>query len=247
MRQAGMRLIAAWMTWLAAGVALAEPWSGRLDWVDLTRLSTGVSGMVVEVSVRPGDVVSEGQSLLKLDQAAIRARLAAAEAAVEKATAERDEAQRELDRARELFDRTVLSVRELQLAEIGQARAEAALGEARARQATAKLELRYSEIRAPFAGRIVARDVMPGERVSVEECPRPLLMLARGDRMAVRFAPGDATFSVGDSLRVSAAGASWTARLVRIETGADGVPVAVAEFETDRPLQAGLAAEVRRP
>ncbi|WP_297529332.1 efflux RND transporter periplasmic adaptor subunit [Thiohalobacter sp.] len=247
MRQASMKWIVAWTWWLLAGPALAERWSGRLAWVDITRLSTGVSGMVVAVSARPGDRVAEGQSLLKLDQSAFRARLAAAGAEIEKAAAERDEARRELDRARELFERTLLSVRELQLAEIGLARAEAALRAARARKAAAEFDLRYSEIRAPFAGRVVARDVMPGERVSVEECPRPLLILARGDRMAVRFAPGDAVPAVGDSLRVTAGGASWTARLVRIETGADGEPLAVAEFETDRPLQAGLPVEVRRP
>jgi len=122
-------------------------------------------GIVAEVSVRPGEAVAAGQSLLSLDAREVRARVAHANSAVKKLVLHRAEAEREWERAQELFDRTVLSERELQLAEIGLNDADAAYQAAQAERIAAEVALECHSIKAPFAAWVLAVPVAPGQAI----------------------------------------------------------------------------------
>lgn len=128
-------------------------------------LSTGVSGVVKTVHVQSGDRVSKGDLLLSLDARRYKSEVRLANALLNKFRLSRDESARELERNKELYDRTVISKHDLQLVEIALAVAEADYVSAREQLVQAKLNLEYSELRAPFAG--VVASVMAHEGMVV--------------------------------------------------------------------------------
>ncbi len=140
-------------------------------------LTTRVSGVVESVFVKPGQTVRKGAPLLRLDATVLRARLA--EAAAETARSEADEldARRDFERAQELFNRTVSSTRELEVATTLHARTRAALDAARAKQAIAQKNLDDAELKAPFDARVGAVPGLPGTVVAADCQPRPLVVL----------------------------------------------------------------------
>ncbi|MFA7387974.1 MAG: biotin/lipoyl-binding protein, partial [Thiohalobacteraceae bacterium] len=127
---------------ISAATCAAE-FNGELLWANAVTLSVPVTGRVVQVDIQPGDLVDADQSLLQLDTRVARAHVAEARSAVRRLELQRAEAQREWDRAKELYDRTVLSERELQLAEIGFNAADADYHAARSAQVAAEVDLEY--------------------------------------------------------------------------------------------------------
>jgi membrane fusion protein, multidrug efflux system len=142
------------------------------------KLGLSASGIVSTVEVTTGQQVKKGQVLLKLDQSAIKARQAAARAYHEQKKLEFAEATREYERNQDLYDRTQLSQHELQMAEIAWKTSKAELAEAEARLAQCRLQLEYSQLRAPVDGSV--REVMawPGMAVANELQITPLIIMA---------------------------------------------------------------------
>jgi multidrug efflux system membrane fusion protein len=151
--------------------------------------------------VAAGDRVAQGALLVELDPRKYQARLSAAESRRQEKRLLHEEAQRELARSLELYERTMLSEHDRQLAQIEAAKAEAALREAQAGLTEAKLRREYSRIKAPFEGRVIAVHVQAGETVVNRQQASPLVtlvdqrrMLARtriDEKTMVRLRPGD--------------------------------------------------------
>jgi membrane fusion protein, multidrug efflux system len=141
-------------------------------------LGLSASGIVSTVAVTTGQQVQKGQVLLRLDQSAIKAKQAAARAYHKQKKLEFAEAKREYERSQDLYDRTQLSEHELQMAEIAWSTAQTELAEAEARLAQCRMQLEYSQLRAPVNGSI--REVMawPGMAVSNEMQITPLIIMA---------------------------------------------------------------------
>jgi len=147
------------------GVASAADVDARIDWSQRIDMSTAVSGVVEEVRVNAGDRVNKGDILLRLQADRFKAVLSSAQAAKKDAQYKLKEAEREWDRAKELYDRTVLSDRDLQLAENGLISAKAVFAHASANQTNAKRDMEESVIRAPFDAVILARHAHPGQTI----------------------------------------------------------------------------------
>ncbi len=188
----GAALVGAGLVALAMGPAAAAELTGTLDWVRRTELGTLVSGVVAAVPVRAGQSVAAGTELLRLDDRGFRARVAEAEAAVAKARVDFEEAEREDGRAAELYDRTVLSDHERQLAAIDLEAARATLQAARAQLTQARLDLERSAIRAPHAALVLRVAGAPGQVVVSELQSMPLVVVAEDGRMLVRANAGAA-------------------------------------------------------
>jgi len=143
-------------------------------------LTTRVSGVVDEVLVKPGQRVKRGAVLLRLGKTILQAHLD--EAAAEQARAQADEAdaKRELERAQELFNRTVSSTTELDVAALRYARAQSALSGAKARRVIAQQNLSDAELKAPFDGVVSAVPGGPGTVVAADCQPKPLVILDSG-------------------------------------------------------------------
>ena len=165
----------------------ALEFDGVLNWNRRVALSTPVSGIVTQVNVQLGDKVNEGEALIQLDDQVLVANVDKAKANVIRLDRLYLEAQRELERNQELYDRTVLSNHELELAKIGYDDAAAQLAAAKAQLAAAQHQLKYSVVRAPFSGYVSNRNVEVGQTIvssqqasTLVELVDALSMLAQG-------------------------------------------------------------------
>ncbi|MFN3815302.1 efflux RND transporter periplasmic adaptor subunit [Brevundimonas sp.] len=118
------------------------------------------------VYVDEGAYVRQGQPLVQLNDALLRAQLAQQEAAVSSAEANAERENTELGRARELRERGFLAQASLDLAISEQRAADAQLASARASLSEIRTRLNQSTIRAPVAGLVISRNVTRGQIVS---------------------------------------------------------------------------------
>lgn len=235
---------------LAGAAANAGEYPARLDWSRRVTLSTPVSGIVETVNVTAGERVEAGRLLIQLDERPLRTAVQSAEAQLHKQKLLHDEAKRELERTRELYERTVISVHDLQLQEIAYASAQADLESARARLSSAQLRLEYSRLHAPFAGLVLALEVQPGETVVNRQRAYPMAVLA-GERPMIAQASLDAAalqgLAAGQSAGVVIGGRRVTGTITHIAGEPDENDNYLLEvsFEPgERPLRAGLPARI---
>jgi multidrug efflux system membrane fusion protein len=172
--------------WPGASV-LAQQWQGTLDWAQRVALGTPLSGVVTEVLVEPGDAVAAGQVLVRLDDRILQARVRRARAQLAEFAAARAEARRERDRAQELYDRTLLSDRDLELANIAFTEADARYEAGRAQLTEAEVELEYSALRSPFDAWVLKRPAQPGQVIASRLEPPVLVELAARTAMVARL------------------------------------------------------------
>jgi membrane fusion protein (multidrug efflux system) len=111
-----------------------------------------VSGVVQRLLVEEGDVVVEGQELLRIDNAEYQYRL-------EQAQAARADLQSRYDRLSQMKEQDLVSAEEYEKTVNDLAAAKAAEG-------MAALNLSYTRVTAPFSGRVVTRHVDEGQTVN---------------------------------------------------------------------------------
>jgi membrane fusion protein, multidrug efflux system len=235
---------------LAALSASAAEYPAVLAWKQRVILSTPVSGVVTSVPAVAGERVREGQVLVQLDKRPFESALRKAEAQAHKYRLNREEAKRELQRTRELYERTVISVHDLQVEEIAFASADADYASARAELETAQLHLGYATVQAPFAGLVLEVSVAPGETVVNTQQATPMVTLARDRPMTARArVPAEAAgaLSPGQSATVKVDGKTYPAKVVQIgaEADASGRYELTVSFDPgDAALRAGLPASI---
>ncbi len=140
--------------------------SGTVDAERTATLRAEIAAQVTAVLVEPGTPVVAGQSLVRLDASGVRDAYLSAQSAVRAAQASAELAKSDLDRDQRLTDAGALAQRQLEATRRSQLQADAGLADARSRYATAELNFRRSEIRAPFGGIVAARPVRVGDMVS---------------------------------------------------------------------------------
>ncbi len=128
--------------------------NGRLEADRHVEIRARVSGTLLEVGFQAGDVVQEGDVLFRLEDALFRAAVKEAEGALRSAEAERDLAILDRDRQDELFRRDTASRAQLDRAEATLGNSEGAVIRAEAALETARVNLSYTVITAPFTGRL---------------------------------------------------------------------------------------------
>src|SRR5688572_8997205 len=125
-------------------------------------LSTKLMGTVVAVLVREGDAVEAGQPLVRIDARDLTAKAAQASASVADEEANQREALSHAARIRALYADSAATKAQLDAAETGLARAEAAVRVAHGASAELSAVSDYATVRAPFAGVVTQRFVDPG-------------------------------------------------------------------------------------
>jgi RND family efflux transporter MFP subunit len=155
-------LAAALLFALALDVQAEVELKGWLEWVHEVQMRVVENGVVEEVTVSPGQRVEKGELLLRMDQREAQATLLEAKARVARAQVAAEKAERALGRAQELFDRGLIAVEELKDAQLERVAATAEEEAAKAAEAVATVALERTELRAPFDGIVVARNVWNG-------------------------------------------------------------------------------------
>lgn len=142
-----------------------DVYTGRFEAVQQVELRARVTGYLDKVTFEDGDVVDNETILFTIDPRTFQASLNRADAALTAAKAARDLAQIEFDRAQQLAQRNVGTRQEVDRTLAALAEAEAQVGVSEAEVQSAQLELEFTEIRAPFEGRMSDSAVDPGNLV----------------------------------------------------------------------------------
>ena len=258
MNRLGALMLAVVTTAWGAAVPAAQEFDATLHWGRRVELGLPVSGVVQEIYADRGQQVLAGQALVKLDPRGFEARLAGARGRLEAVLPALEEARQELARAEDLFDRTLLSEHDLELAGIEVATLEARLAQAEARVAMAALRLERSTLRAPFDGVVVARSVEVGQAIVSRMHSRTLMVVADDRNFIARAAlPAGsvAALIIGQEVTVAAGGRDLKGTLAAI--GPEPLPASGTEprhevdvlvpAPEDRGLRLGQRVTVRIP
>jgi membrane fusion protein (multidrug efflux system) len=136
------------------GVPLYIEHTGTTEAVKSVDLRARVQGFLVQAPFKEGADVQEGDLLFVIEQAPYRTALDQAKAALARAQAAFDSAQSDYKRVSELAKRDVSSRSALDKATAARDETAAAVRGAQAALEKAALDFSYTEVRAPFSGRI---------------------------------------------------------------------------------------------
>jgi multidrug efflux system membrane fusion protein len=147
-------------------LTLWQEFSGRLEAIERVDLRPRVPGAIQAVHFREGSLVKRGDLLFTIDPEPYRAEVERAEAQVSAAEARIAFARNELDRGMKLTAHQTITQRDLDTRENSLREAEASLRAAQAAVTTARLNLSYTEVRAPISGRVGKIEVTAGNLVN---------------------------------------------------------------------------------
>jgi multidrug efflux system membrane fusion protein len=143
-----------------------DEFSGRLEAVERVDIRSRVAGAVQSVHFREGTLVKKGDLLVTIDPAPFAAEAERAEAQVAAAQARVTHAQSDHARAQRLWDDKAISQREYEDRLNAQREAEANLRAAQAQRESARLNLGYTQVKAPVSGRVGRLEVTTGNLVA---------------------------------------------------------------------------------
>ncbi len=147
-------------------VTLWDEFSGRLEAVERVDVRSRVAGAVQSVHFTEGTLVKTGDLLVTIDPAPYAAEVDRAQAQVVAAQARLAHAVSEAERAQRLWEEKAIAQRELDERVNGGREADANLRAAQAGLAMARLNLGYTQVRAPVAGRVGKLEVTVGNLVA---------------------------------------------------------------------------------
>src|SRR5690242_14432415 len=215
-----------------ADVETWDEFSGRLEAVERVEVRSRVSGAIQSVHFVEGALVRRGDLLVTIDPAPFQAEVDRASAQLVAARARLAYAASEQERAQRLWRESAIAQRELDERVNGLKEAEANVAAAQAALQSARLNLDYTQVRAPVAGRVGKLEITPGNLVAAgAQAPvlttlvsvSPIYAGFDADEHAVARALGD----------LPGAGAARAAGLQRI-------PVEIQTAEGDRRYEGHL-------
>lgn len=166
-------------------VSATSEFVGRVKAVDKVDLRARVSGYLGPRLFKEGDRVPQDQSVFTLDPAPFEAVVAQRRADVAAATAALALADLQARRGRELIKTKTIPQSELDVRETALLRAQASLDQAKAAMQAAQVDLSYTKIKSPIAGRIGQAAFSPGNLVGPDS--GVLATVVRQDPIQVVF------------------------------------------------------------
>lgn len=193
------------------------PLTGTLTPFNEATIKAKVAGELMQVAVREGESVNQGQVLARIDQTEVRARVAAREADVAGTRAQLDWADKNRSTQKALLDRKFISQNAFDNIQSNYDVAAAKLRSAEAELVVARKSLGDSVLVAPFPGIVAQRHVQPGERVALDAKVITVVNLSRLELEAAVPAAQISRLRVGQQVAFSVDGFGERAFGGRIE------------------------------
>jgi RND family efflux transporter MFP subunit len=143
-----------------------DEYTGRLEAVESVDVRARVSGYLQSVHFTDGASVKKGALLFVIDPRPYQAELSRAKAALEQAIAQSERARKDFARAPQLIKSRAVSQEEVDSRAAEQRQAEEAVQAARAAVEVARLNVEFTQVRAPINGRISREFVTVGNLIS---------------------------------------------------------------------------------
>ena len=150
-------------------VGISEQLPGRTNAYRVAEVRPQVSGIVQKRLFTEGSEVRVDQQLFQIDPARYQASLDAAQAALKKTQAKLNTAHLLEDRYKALIESHVVSKQDFDQAVATRLQAEADVADAEAQVQTASINLRYTQVLSPIAGRIGRALVTEGALVTAQQ------------------------------------------------------------------------------
>ncbi|WP_077731620.1 efflux RND transporter periplasmic adaptor subunit [Methylocaldum sp. 14B] len=160
-------------------------WPGTVAARTVAQIAPKIPGRILEITVRAGDRVKQGQVLARLDERETRSRLGQARAALAAAEAQAGRARADARRIQNLYDKEAATRQALDAALAAARTAEAQVREARDAIREAESSQTETVLRAPFDGVIVERRLEPGDMALPGA---PILVLQESQRLRIESA-----------------------------------------------------------
>lgn len=199
-----------------------DEFTGRIAAIGAVDIRPRVSGYIERIAFKEGDTVKAGDLLFVIDPRPYRATYDSAMAQLERARASVQLADAQNKRAESLIKTGAISIDTLDTRSAALGQTSADVHAAEAALATAKLNLDFTEVRAPIAGRVSRAVLTLGNLVQADQTV--LTSVVSQDPVYVYFQPDEQSF-----LRYS--------ELTRKGQRAN----------SDNPVQVGLASETGFP
>jgi len=143
-----------------------EEFTGRIEPVDSVEVRPRVSGYIQEVRFQSGQLVKKGDVLFVVDPRWHQAEFDRRRAELEQAKVRLDNVKREADRTPQLLANKAISTEESDARQARYLEAKAALMAAQAALDSARLDLEYTQVRAPIDGRVSRALLTEGNYIS---------------------------------------------------------------------------------
>jgi membrane fusion protein, multidrug efflux system len=226
------------------------PISGSLTPLVQTTMRSKVAGDVLELTVREGQAVKQGEVLARIDTRYLKATLDSQQAALEKARADLALAKVNRDNSAAMLQAHYISQNAYDSAASTYAADVANEKAAEAQVALAQLSYNDAVVRAPFAGTVVKRLVQPGERVEVDGPILSLVDLSQMEFQVTAPASEIPSVKVGQLAHFKVNGfgdRSFTGKVERInpmtEAGSRSITVYLSVPNPDGALKGGMFGE----
>jgi len=252
----------------SAGAGESASFDGVVEAVRQTVVAAQVSGTVISVEAKAGDVVRAGQVLARIDARAAEQAAAASDAQVQAARATLEVAIKEFDRQKQLFEKNYTSRAALERAEAQFKATEALVSAQLAQAGAARAQSGFFVVKAPYGGVIsyvpitLGDMAMPGRalltlydpaalRVTAAVPQSDIARIAAGKQAKIQFpgAPAERQWVAPASLTVlpTADPATHTAQ-VRLDLAAAAGNVTPGTFaRVLLPLQGTATPRLRVP
>ena len=166
-------------------IAESREFVGRVEAVDRVEVRARVTGYLEEVLFKEGDLVKEGAPLYRIEKGLFQAAQEQAQGALERSKASKALTEIQLQRAEDLLAKAAGTVVARDQAVAADQQAKGALMQDEANLSTANINLGYTDIVSPIAGKIGRTNVTKGNVIGPNS--GPLTVIVSQDPMYVTF------------------------------------------------------------
>lgn len=187
-------------------VSDAQDYTGRLEAVDLVDIRPKVSGTLQAVHFKPGQHVRQGELLFTIDPAPLETQVRQAQANLAGLAERQRLADMELARGQRLLESNAIARREFDALDNKAREAAAGLKGAQAALAQVQLQLGYTQVRSPIAGRISRAEITAGNVVVAGGDATPLTRIVSDGKLYASFNVDEQSYLqiIAPSLRAGA-------------------------------------------